>query len=137
MLTLFQRTAKICKGKDQSHETKSLWLLHCKKCHHARCFPHLLAHCNMHSAEALLFYSDASHEEYHRHHIDAKPRFEKEINALRDGRKQGIPPRGSWYHLLVENATKYRYSRPRNGKYMESGWYDTPLHQVVVNILSH
>ncbi|KAF9475840.1 hypothetical protein BDN70DRAFT_883160 [Pholiota conissans] len=127
-----KRVSRMCKLKEQTHEAKPQWTLNCKKCHKGKCFPHLLANCSMHSAEALLYCSlDASHDEYHRRHLGASLRFDKEIGALKDSRSQGIPPQGSAYHLLAENSMQYMLSRPRNAKYMMSGWYDTPLYAIM------
>ncbi|KAF5380865.1 hypothetical protein D9615_004049 [Tricholomella constricta] len=121
------KETKVCSfpiAGEMSHTVLYSSALTCKKCHHSKCFTHILMLHNIHSADALLLHSsDSSHEEHHNHHLTSKGKFEEGRDAFLYSQKQGTKPDISQQRVYL--ALEYATCRPVNSNFMSLGWYDT------------
>lgn len=116
---------KACRaGYGDSHSVPSIWALGCKKCHSAKCFPHLLEVFRMHSVPALLLQEqDQSHAIYHSRHIGKFPEYDDRKERFLIAQKEGSP-NSDFNVQLVYNASVFTICQPINAAYASLGWYD-------------
>ncbi|KAF5358337.1 hypothetical protein D9756_001403 [Leucocoprinus leucothites] len=119
-----RQPSKQCRRKGESHAVPSSWTLNCKKCHSAKCYPHLLEGSTMHSMRALLLQEqDPSTVKYHEEHLAGFPDYLERKKELLASQAEGSPC-PSFSLLMTYNALTFQVCQPVNHRHANLGWYD-------------
>ncbi|KAF9454665.1 hypothetical protein P691DRAFT_656001 [Macrolepiota fuliginosa MF-IS2] len=118
------RLSRSCRMAGDSHPVPADWALNCKKCHAAKCFPHLLEGFRMHSMRALLLQEqDTSHILYHSRHIERFSEYDDSKEALLVAQEEGEVYPDFNVHMVYQSLT-FQICQPVNNTHASLGWYD-------------
>ncbi|KAJ3568645.1 hypothetical protein NP233_g5586 [Leucocoprinus birnbaumii] len=120
-----RQPSRQCRMKGESHALPSAWTLPCKKCHSARCYPHLLSGSRLHSMQALLLQElDPTTIKYHEAHLDGYREYPEDRKELLEFQAEGTAC-PNFTVLMTYNAITFKLCQPVNQRHAGLGWYDT------------